>query len=268
MDVYTPTNAPALNKTVLYAFGGGFVDGDKSDADNVEFYKKLIGKGYSVIAFDYRLGLKGVEKVGIFHPKAPFKAIKMATEDLISATQYIIENNVKLGVDTSKIILIGSSAGAIMVLRGDYELTNRTEMVQQIPAEFRYAGVISMAGALFTTNGKPKYKREPAPTFMLHGTKDKVVFYNKVQAFNLSAVGTNKLTQLFQKNKFNYWTYKFEGSGHEVATFPRVYLFDEIVTFMEDLAINKQKQQLDALIYDSYVLEHFKSSLTLKNLYK
>jgi len=121
MDVYKPIyksgDAPQLNKTILYVFGGGFVDGDKSDADNVEFYKTMVAKGYNVIAIDYRLGLKGVAKVGILRPKAPYKAIYMATQDLISATKYIIDNNVMLGVDTSKIILMGSSAGAITVLR-------------------------------------------------------------------------------------------------------------------------------------------------------
>ena len=269
LDVYKPVNnnTPKLNKTILYVFGGGFVDGDKNDEDNVEFYKKMVGKGYNVVAIDYRLGLKGVTKVGVLRPKAPYKAIYMATEDLISATKYIIDNNVKLGVDTSKIILMGSSAGAITVLRADYELTNRTDMVNSLPENFRYAGVISMAGALFTTNGKPKYLRQPAPTFMLHGTKDKVVFYNKIQLFNLSVTGTNWLTKYFQKHKFTYWTYRFVDCEHEVATFPRVYLTKEIVDFIENVALTGNNQQLDALIYDSYVLENFKSNVTLKNLY-
>ena len=269
MDVYKPLSVKngELNKTILYVFGGGFVTGDKRDEDNVEFFKIMVEKGYNVVAIDYRLGLKGVGKVSVLRPKAPYNAIYIATEDLISATKYIIDNNEKLGVDTSKIVLMGSSAGAITVLRADYELTNRTDMVGKLPEEFRYAGVVSMAGALFTTTGKPKYKREPAPTFMMHGTKDKVVFYKKVQLFNLCVTGTNNLTKIFQKNLFTYWTYRFVGSEHEVATFPREYMTDQIVDFIENLALARKQQQLDVLIYDSYVLEHFKSNVTLKNLY-
>ncbi len=267
LDVYTPQSTPKLNKTVLYVFGGGFVEGSKNDADNVKFYKTLLLKGYTVVAIDYRLGLKGVKNVGVLHPKAPFKAIKMATEDLISATKFIVDNNKLVGVDTSKIVLVGSSAGAITVLRADYELTNRTEMVSSLPESFRYAGVVSMAGALFTDNGKPRYMREPAPTFMLHGTKDKVVFYGGVKMFNLSVAGTAKLTKIFEKNKFNYWTYRFKGATHEVATFPRVYLNSQIEEFIQSLAFDKRKQQLDVLIFDSYVRENFKSNVSLNNLY-
>lgn len=267
-DLYKPIDAPVLNKTVVYVFGGGFVMGDKRSGDNVKFYKSLVEKGFNVIAIDYRLGLKGVKKVGITNPRPPFKAVQMAVEDLTSALEYVIGNNQKLGVDTSKIVLIGSSAGAITVLQMDYELANRREVVKNLPTNFKFAGVVSMAGAIFSTHGMPKYATKPAPTFFLHGTSDKIVVYKKMQLFKLAMAGSDPLAKTFAKNGYPFVIYRYEGSSHEVAEFPRHYALDQIVWFIEEVAFPKKQLQMDVVIRDGFVKENFKSEFeNLNNLY-
>lgn len=268
LDLYKPLNVKGLNKTVVYVFGGGFVVGDKRSEGNVDFYKRLVDNGYNVIAIDYRLGLKGVKKVGITNPKPPFAAVKMATEDLTSAVEYIIANNEKLGVDTSKMVLIGSSAGAITVLQMDYQLANRTEMVKNLPGDFKFAGVVSMAGAIFSTQGMPKYKSAPSPTFFLHGTSDKVVVYNKMKFFRLAMVGSDPLARIFTKNGFPFVIYRYEGSSHEVAEFPREYALKEILWFIDEVAFGKKDLQMDVMIRDGFVKKNYVSEFTdLNSLY-
>ena len=93
---------------------------------------------------DYRLGLKGVDLSGFKIVKALDRAIQIAVEDLFSATAYLIENAQKFSISPDKIILCGSSAGAITVLQGDYELCNRTDIAQVLPGNFHYAGVCAL----------------------------------------------------------------------------------------------------------------------------
>lgn len=228
-DLYKPIGVSGANKTVVYVFGGGFITGDKRDKDNLSFFKSLTNNGFNVIAIDYRLGLKGVKKVGVTNPRPPFEAVKMAAEDLTSALQYIIENQTGLGVDTSKIVLIGSSAGAITILQTNYEMSNRSDMVKNLPENFKVAGVVSMAGAIFSTKGIPKYKTAPAPTFFLHGTADKIVVYKKIKFFSLAMAGSDALSKEFAKRGYPFVIYRYEDCRHEVADFPRYYALKEIL---------------------------------------
>ena len=131
----------------------------------------------------------------------------MAVEDLFSATGFLLKHATELNVDTSMIILSGSSAGAITVLQADYELANRTQIASEIPVGFRYAGVISFAGGILSYNGVPTYKKPPAPTLFFHGTQDKLVQYDKIEAFNNGFFGTNALVKQFEKQNYPYFVY-------------------------------------------------------------
>lgn len=264
------------NKCVIYVFGGGFVTGSRDQAGNVAFYRSLVERGYTVVAIDYRLGLRGVTRVGATNPRPAFAAVDMATEDLLSATRFVIDNRVELGVDTSQIVVVGSSAGAITVLQADYQMSRGSEMVREAGLDgYRYAGVVSMAGALFSTHGRPRYGdvggvRGAAPTLFFHGTSDKVVIYKKIQVFNLGMFGTDALVKVFNKNEYPYCAIRYRGSKHEVAEFPRVVNLDVICDFMERCFVGgsgKYSDQVDVSITDRDVQAHYKSNLKLKDLY-
>ncbi|MEG1463720.1 MAG: alpha/beta hydrolase fold domain-containing protein [Mucinivorans sp.] len=266
LDLYRPS-APSRNITVLYVFGGGFTEGSRLQAANVEFFNTLAARGYTVAAIDYRLGLKGETKVGVFHPKAAFRAVDMAVEDLVSATKYLIDNSTELDIDPARIVLVGSSAGAITVLGADHALTNRTPVVADLPASFRYAGVVSMAGALFSTTGQPKYLNVPAPTMFFHGTEDNVVVYKKIQLCKLGMFGTDALVQIFDKSGYAYLAYRYEGNKHDVAAFPRQYNIDQICDFIDSAADKTFNNQIDMTVRDRYVQRTYKSELKRKDLY-
>ena len=126
LDVYNPaegsetTFAGKAKPTVLFMFGGGFIRGTRDDEDYLGWFKKLTENGYRVISIDYRLGLKGSNKVGVAQVNVLDKAIHMAVEDLFSATNFIIDNADQLGVDPSEIVISGSSAGAISDMQAEY----------------------------------------------------------------------------------------------------------------------------------------------------
>lgn len=257
MDVYQPTEELRKDICVVYVFGGGFVQGSRTGETNVQFFKDMVARGYTVVAIDYRLGLKGV-KLGLFHLKPGFQAPVIASEDLISATEFILSHQQKLRIDPKRIVLMGSSAGAITVLHADHELANRTAMVSSLPTDFRYAGVVSFAGAILSTKGRPRYATAPAPTLFYHGTKDKIVVYNKVSIFRKGMYGTKYLVKVFEKNEYPYMVVRYDGMRHRVSSFPRFEVQDQICDFVDRVVAGKYHNELDITIKDKELLEKYK----------
>lgn len=249
MDVYQPEDSVRKDICLLYVFGGGFVKGSRTAKENVRFFKEMVNRGYTVVAIDYRLGLKGV-KLGLFKLKPAFQAPVIASEDLISATAYLIANKELLRINTQHIVLIGSSAGAITVLQTDHELSNRSEMVKNLPPDFRYAAVVSFAGAILSAKGLPKYATQPAPTLFYHGTKDKIVAYNKFAIFRKGMYGTKSLVKVFKKKEYPFMVVRYEGLKHKVASFTRFEAQDQICDFVDMAVSGNFHNEVDLTIRD------------------
>lgn len=244
MDVYQP-ETQRNNVCVIFVFGGGFITGSRDAEKNVIFAKELAEKGYVVANIDYRLGLKGVKKMGISQVKVLENAIQIATDDLFAATSYLINHAAELQVDTSKIVICGSSAGAITVLQADYELCNAFDAAKVLPSGFHYAGVVPFSGAIFSRKGKVKYcATAPAPTLFLHGTADNLVTYKQIKFANIGFFGANPLVKRFQKFDYPYYVRRYDGLGHEVAGFMsrEIDLFD---WFVKTYVVDKQMLQID-----------------------
>lgn len=253
LDVYKPTNLSnsELRPCFVYVFGGGFIKGRRDDTTMVKAYKALTEKGFVVVAIDYRLGLKGVKRMNMNMNSvyALEHAIRIAVEDLYSATNYICQNYRSLQIDTSKIIISGGSAGAITVLQGDYWLHSGDETAKVLPQGFRYAGVIPLSGAIFSMKGKLKYNTMPAPTFFLHGTEDHLVTYSQLKFANIGLYGSSKIVEVFEKSGYAYHFKRMKNFGHEVAgLLPNI--IDEINDFYQEWIVNSKKLQVDELWYN------------------
>lgn len=223
LDVYNPAKGSETTfngkakPTVIFMFGGGFIRGTRDDQDYHKWFRTMTQNGYRVISIDYRLGLKGSNKVGVAQVNVLDKAIHMAVEDLFSATTFIIDNADHLGVDPSNIVISGSSAGAISVMQAEYEISNMTKWAAVLPEGFNYAGVMSFSGAILSREGKVDFKKKPCPVLMLHGTADELVPYKQIAVFNLGFFGGGKLVKRWQKYGYNYNMFHFIGYGHEIA---------------------------------------------------
>lgn len=260
MDIYYPadgseTTVEGVTKpTVLYVFGGGFKGGKRDSRSAQRWFKLLADEGYTILAVDYRLGLKDVTKMGVAQASLLYKAIQMAVEDVFSATDFIITNAETLGINPSEIIISGSSAGAITALQAEYELCNRTELASMLPEGFHYAGVMSFAGAIYSKHGAVRYKEEPAPTLMFHGTADRIVPYRQIRVFNQAFQGTGKLSKRFKDSGYDYNIYRFDGNSHEIAG-AMMETFPEQLRWLESNIMGKEKRTIDASISDPSILK-------------
>lgn len=272
MDVYNPARGSATtfegrNKpTVIFMFGGGFIQGTRDDESYHKWFKQLTDNGYRVISIDYRLGLKGSSKVGVAQVNVLDAAIHMAVEDLFSATNFIIDNADQLGVDPSALVISGSSAGAISVMQAEYEIANKTSWASVLPQGFNYAGVMSFSGAILSREGKVDFESETCPVLMLHGTSDELVPYKQIAVFNLGFFGGGKLIDRFKKYGFNYNMYHFVDYGHEIAGSMDTTLELQL-KFLETNVMLGKKRLVEAWIDDPDVWKGF-GPQSRKELYK
>lgn len=266
VDIYTNDSIKIKNKPCLvFVFGGGFKEGNRDKPYNLDYFNYFANKGYIVASIDYRLGMKGVNVSGIKFVRAINHAINLAVSDLFSATNYLLNNAKELNIDPTRIIISGSSAGAITVLQADYELSDHKQSANILPNDFRYAGVISFAGGIFSTEGLPTYNQQPAPTLFFHGSKDKLVPYSKIQLFKLGFFGSDKLAQRFRKKGYPYMCYSMEDNGHDVSTYPLKEFHHEIEQFIENFVFDKKQWMIDIDMKDK--LRQSDTSTSIENYY-
>jgi predicted esterase len=268
MDIYAPhadagarSDDHALNPVVICIFGGGFLAGKRNDKFYLPYYKFLADHGYTVAAIDYRLGLKGTKKPpSLFNRKPIINAIEIAAQDVFAATSYLIKHAKELQIDTTKIILSGSSAGAITALQADYEKRNYMKNARILSTGFQYAAVISFAGAVYSKEGRPDYAVAPAPTLLFHGSKDNWVPYNKVSFLGTGVYGSRSLAKRRKKKGFPYCFYTFENIRHDVAIFPMNEYQPQVLEFLQDYVTLGKRLYIDINIRDDNRKNTFNSS--------
>ena len=245
LDFYTPAQVHDSTICVVYVFGGGFIGGHRDGQFEKAYFKQLVDEGFMVAAIDYRLGLKGVKKLSVTHYQPLEIAINMATEDAISAIAYLLEHAKELRVNKDWIMMAGSSAGAITSLHVDYAMCNGTLNSNILPEDFRLAGVVAYAGAIFSSKGKVQYRnRAPAPTMLFHGTADNLVPYNKMEFFNVGFYGANSLVKRFEKYGYPYFARRFEDYGHSIAL-AGPFTVDNLLWFCNHYVYGKEQLQVD-----------------------
>ena len=102
MDIYLPNNQTIHAPTVVYIHGGGWIGGDKIEVASSKMgvdkmIARLLDNGYAVVSVDYR-----------FAPDYPMPA---QTDDVTKAFEFILKNGQKYGIDTSRLAVMGESAG-------------------------------------------------------------------------------------------------------------------------------------------------------------
>ncbi len=251
LDIYYQGQITEKKPTLLFVFGGGFVLGRRDSKLYEQYFNTLIEHGFKVVSVDYRLGLKGKKFPTPFNTSNLKAAIDTATADVFKATAYLLKNSKTLGVDTSMIIISGSSAGAITALHADYNKRNATPLAAALPANFQYKGVISFAGAILSYKGAPKYAVAPAPTMLFHGTDDKLVPYNKVRLFNRGFFGSKYLAHQFKKNNYPYYFQYVQDMGHEIAGSPMAENLPDILWFIENYIVKHKRYFMEVDFKDA-----------------
>ncbi len=128
MDVYSPPGG-GVQPALVLIHPGGFVGGDKADADFVRVAEFYAEQGFVVFSINYRSARENF----------PYPA---QVEDAKQAVSFIRSNAEELGVDPARIGALGASAGGTIAasvgMEGEGSLSEGT----------RVAAVVSWSGAL------------------------------------------------------------------------------------------------------------------------
>ena len=118
MDFYEPEGDTETERPLLiWVHGGSFIGGDKTDFDMVTFSQRFAKKGFACASINYRLGFFPIDSANAV------KAVVRATQDLRAAIRYFYKDKQttnQFKIDTNKIFIGGSSAGAITALHVGY----------------------------------------------------------------------------------------------------------------------------------------------------
>lgn len=270
LDVYRPSSIRNDSACVVFLFGGGFVEGSRNGEWVRNYCQLLAHHGFTAIAIDYRLHLRDVDfdTVTLLHTQRVFRdAINIAAADCAAAIAFICQNASSLGVAPNRIVLCGSSAGAIGALQLDYCRANNLAPADELPANWKPAAVVAFSGAVYADGGKPSYNTAPAPTFFLHGNKDRIVNFKKFPPILRSGLyGPKKLHKIFEKNNYPHWFFVFDGIGHEVASL-MIPMNGEVEAFV-DKTLKHRQMFYDATVRDSKVVPTKWTTMGVFDLYK
>lgn len=219
---------------VIFMFGGSFRGGTRDSKEYINYFNDLAEHGHTVISIDYRLGLKDVKPQSMADVIPALKrAIDWAVEDLYDATTFVVQHAGEWNIDPGKIIISGSNAGAIAVLQAEYERCNDGPLITQLPRNFRYAGVVSFAGAILTFSNTLQWEKKPAPMILFHGDADGTVPFAKLQVENIMFCGSQEIKEQLYKRGTSYGLLQYIGAAHEISSDPLKYNLPEVRRLLE-----------------------------------
>ena len=251
MDIFSPEPDTVSHKPVIvYVHGGGFSGGKRDEERHLQFCRRFARKGYLTITIDYTLHMKG-KSFGCDRPSQEKLSTFLKTgQDISRAISYLTKQHKILGIDTTKIILAGSSAGAEAVLHAAFWNKTRIDGNKQIlPESFHYGGVISMAGAI--ANPDWITRKNAVPTMFFHGANDKLVPYGTAphhyceatKAGFLMLFGPEPLTVKLKDLEESYFSLVDPNGGHEWNEIPLYENENEITEFLYQTVILGKIQQ-------------------------
>lgn len=204
LDVYEPAgDAAAQRPLLLFAFGGSFVKGTRTNAEVVTICQSFAKKGYVAAAIDYRLLNPDLASLGAVYDKQAnlVDEVIRAAVDMKAAIRYFKRDaatSKAFRIDPTRIFVGGYSAGAITALQvaytesitenpvttSAYNANGGLEGNTDLPAPKSLlgtydasgiAGVVNIAGGVNNTAivsaGNP-------PLYSAQGDADEVVPYN------------------------------------------------------------------------------------------
>lgn len=148
LDVYTPFgDTLGLRPVLFFAYGGSFIGGSRNDV--VDQARYFAGLGYVVVVMDYR--------TAFFAPneQTTTLAVMRAAHDMKASIRYIYktvaDSGNPYGIDTSRVLVGGISAGAITALHVAY-LDKESELLALLSQS-----AIDSVGGIEGNSGSPGY---------------------------------------------------------------------------------------------------------------
>lgn len=198
LDVYQPAEDTENNRPVIiWVHGGGMYVGSKNESwDPVTFLANgLAKKGYVFVSIDYRLNPEW-EASNAFN-----ETIKNAAEDVASSVDWVKANADEYGIDSSRIIIAGHSAGAEIADNYYYSsyLTDDNEYDKS-----GIKAVISISGNRLFFGGEKCTGNGDAKCLIIHGDEDDINPLSDAKIF-LSQLG-DKGEMITMPQNGHMWT--------------------------------------------------------------
>ncbi|UOB17144.1 carboxylesterase family protein [Abyssalbus ytuae] len=260
LDFYSPDEKKSINRPLLIlVHGGGFAGGKRDNPLESKFCKKMAAKGYVVASISYRLTRKG-KGFGCNCPASEkMKTFVTVSEDILKATSFLINKKNELFIDSEKIILIGSSAGAEGVLNTVFMQNHKS--FKYLPYNnIKFASVVSFAGAVLDINYINKVNALPLALF--HGKKDKLVPYETAphhyckndKPGYLMLNGSGAIVNKYKQIGASYKLFVDSTGNHNWANL--AYSFTgEIAEFIYETVVLENKVQCETPVSPNQILE-------------
>lgn len=259
-DIYQPENDIKGNRPcIIFAHGGSFLVGSKSDYSVVKYAKEMASRGYVVMSINYRMGYNALDR------QSAQRAVYRGVQDMKAAIRYVKEHSVELGVDPDMVIAAGNSAGGIMSLHTAFFDDTDATSIEAFYNE-PYLDCLSCTGNDYLHNDVPFAIANlwggiadttfikginKVPVISFHGDNDRTVFINENSPHNLPSLPTlqgsnmvmNRIHNLGIPNEY----YIFQDKGHEPwGLFAETIYFDFIVessaAFFHKIIVSRKTQ--------------------------
>lgn len=249
LDFYQPKSIDKKRPLLLYVHGGGFSGGQRDDSNTVQFANKMAQRGYAVASISYQLIMKKLGFGCTTETTEKINAFNTAANDISLAVKHIIDNDSIYNIDATKIIISGTSAGAEAVLHLAYVYEDNI-----LPENFKFAGVIGLAGAIITLDTIDAKKA--IPTQLFHGTNDNLVPYH-IAAHHyctpdakgyMMLYGSRAIADRLKGLGKSYYLFSVNGGTHSWSGIPMNRCITEVVDFLYNDVLNTAKRQTERTI--------------------
>lgn len=253
LDIYTPLNDTLQARPlIIFMHGGGFGGGTRSNEAEVKFAQAAARKGYVAVQISYRLTRKGQSFGCDFEAEGKLETFRDAADDFMDAVHFMLKNSAVHKIDTAKVIVGGSSAGAEAVLNAVY---NERLMFEDLSKykKVNFAGIFSLAGAV--VDARYITEENAVPGVFFHGTEDNLVPYgtaphhwcDRDKPGYIMLDGSHSIVNRLKELNSSYMLYSFEGGKHEHSGMPFDHL-PEIFNFLNRVFLQGEKRQIEVSI--------------------
>ena len=172
-------------------------------------------------------------------------------EDLYAATTWLIKHADEYNIDPAKIVISGSSAGAINSMNAEYYIcTGHKSAKDNLPEGFNYAGVVPMAGAVYLTGENDtelRWDKKPCPMCFFHGSADPTVTFDIERSPNRHGFGPYYVSQQLYAMDVPYMLNEYFGGDHCMALLPLKWFWNEIDSFLDRIVLGGQNIKVHAV---------------------
>jgi acetyl esterase/lipase len=239
IDLYKSNDQSSKSPCIIIVHGGAWEGGDSRQLPALNSY--LAGKGFTVAAVTYRL--------------APKHIAPAASDDVKKAIFFLKKNAEKFNIDSTRLVLLGRSAGGQVALMAGYTLND--PCIKGMIAFYTPADMVwgySLPGNPLVMDSRrvlrnylggsyeevpENYERATAinfvnaktpPTLMLHGQKDEMVAYEHnvrlKKALDKYGIKNTIVTLPWATHGFDY---NFSGPGAQISTYSIEYFLKSVL---------------------------------------